>query len=115
MSFDNLFDAAMSDADSRIIDVMGVRVQIVINGRPVIVCAVFDEEESPGYADNGVRIEGCSPSLFIKSADINGLKRLDVIDIGKKPFWVDRLGPDDCGCRHIWLGTGIPPAGNRRR
>ncbi|EKO6110866.1 phage tail protein [Salmonella enterica] len=115
MPFDNLFDAAMSDADSRIIDVMGTTVQVVIAGQTRTIRGVFEEEENLGYASNGVRIEGCSPSLFVKSDEISGLKRLDVIYIGKKVFWVDRIAPDDCGSRHIWLGVGMPPTENRLR
>jgi hypothetical protein len=40
---------------------------------------------------------------------------MDTLMINGRAFWVERIGPDDCGSCHIWLGNGSPPAGTRRR
>jgi hypothetical protein len=114
--FDNLFDAAITQADDTIRQVMGTSATVTsgaISG--VTLSGVFDDPENIGYATPGIRVEGTSPSLFVKSATIVQLARLDTLDINGKPFWVDRIGPDDCGSCHVWLGTGSPPAATRRR
>ncbi len=114
--FDNLFDAAINQADETIRGVMGTVARVtsgVLNG--LDVSGVFEDPENIGYAGGGVRIEGTSPSLFVKSVDVHGLKRYDTLMIHSAIYWVDRIAPDDCGSRYIWLGTGTPPAGNRRR
>lgn len=67
------------------------------------------------YAVPGVRVEGTSPSFFVKSTDASELQRLDTLTINGISYWIDRIGPDDCGSCHLWLGNGQPPAGNRRR
>ncbi len=113
---DNLFDAAISRADETIRSVMGTVAHVTsgaLDGRDV--SGVFEDPENIGYAGGGVRIEGTSPSLFVKSVDVCGLRRLDTLVIHAVSYWVDRVAPDDCGSRYVWLGTGIPPAGNRRR
>ncbi|EAA9526542.1 phage tail protein [Salmonella enterica] len=114
--FDNLFDAAITQADDTIRQVMGTSATVIsgaISG--VTLSGVFDDPENNGYATPGIRIEGTSPSLFVKSATIGKLARLDTLDINGKSFWVDRIGPDDCGSSYIWLGSGSPPADMRRR
>ncbi|EGK2314646.1 phage tail protein, partial [Salmonella enterica] len=70
----------------------------------------------------GVRIEGVSPSFFVKSSAVRQLKRADTLVIGGcgrfggQNYWVDRMGPEESsGSRVIWLGTGDPPTDTRRR
>lgn len=114
--FDNLFDSAMLRADDVILGVMGAEAKVtsgVLSG--VTLSGVFDDPENIGYATPGIRVEGSSPSLFVKTSTISLLSRLDTLVINGQPFWVDRIGPDDCGSRHIWLGSGSPPADMRRR
>lgn len=113
--FENVFDEALSDADSQIIEAMGREANVFINGSSTPVRVVFDEPENIDYASGGnIRIDATSPRLFVKSADIVGLSRLDVVVIGTERYWVDRIGEDDTGSRHIYLGTGDPPASTRR-
>ncbi|EIN7871819.1 phage tail protein, partial [Salmonella enterica] len=77
---------------------------------------VFDDPESVSYAAGGVRIEGVSPSIFVKSSAVRQLKRADTLEIGGQNYWVDRMGPEESsGSRVIWLGTGDPPTDTRRR
>ncbi|UYM56331.1 head-tail joining protein [Leclercia adecarboxylata] len=114
--FDNLFDAAMSRADDTIRGVMGADATVTSGALSgVTIHGVFDDSENIGYAGAGVRIEGTSPSLFVKSATVQQLERMDTLMINGRAFWVERIGPDDCGSCHIWLGNGSPPAGTRRR
>ncbi|EMY2016413.1 phage tail protein [Salmonella enterica] len=114
---DNLFDTAMSVADDAIISVMGTTATItsgVLAGASLT--GVFDDPESVSYAAGGVRIEGISPSIFVKSSAVRQLKRPDTLVINGRDYWVDRIGQEDgSGSRHIWLGTGEPPADTRRR
>ncbi|WP_313390093.1 head-tail joining protein [Leclercia sp.] len=114
--FDNLFDAAMSRADDTIRGVMGADATVTSGALSgVTIHGVFDDPENIGYAGAGVRIEGTSPSLFVKSATVQQLERMDTLMINGRAFWVERIGPDDCGSCHIWLGNGSPPAGTRHR
>ncbi|MEC5321169.1 head-tail joining protein [Brenneria populi subsp. brevivirga] len=114
--FDNVFDSAISDADNVILRVMATEVKISSGPDVHPVRAVFDDPESISFASGGgVRIDGTSPSLFVKSADVSWLQRLDVVEIAGIRYWVDRIGPDDSGSRYIYLGTGEPPIINRRR
>ncbi|EOV0285010.1 head-tail joining protein [Salmonella enterica] len=114
---DNLFDTAMSVADDTIISVMGTTAIItsgVLEGTSMT--GVFDDPESVSYAAGGVRIEGVSPSIFVKSSAVRQLKRADTLEIGGQNYWVDRMGQEESGGgRIIWLGTGDPPADTRRR
>ncbi|HAU2960529.1 TPA: phage tail protein [Salmonella enterica subsp. diarizonae] len=114
---DNLFDTAMSVADDAILGVMGTAVQVtsgVLSG--FTLAGVFDDPESVSYAAGGVRIEGVSPSIFVKSSAVRQLKRTDTLEIGGQNYWVDRMGPEESsGSRIIWLGTGDPPQDTRRR
>lgn len=114
--FENLFDEAMARADGTIRGVMGVGVTVTsghLSG--VTLNGVFDDPENIGYAGTGVRIEGTSPSIFVETASVSQLQRLDTLVINDQPFWVDRIGPDDCGSCYVWLGSGSPPNGTRRR
>ncbi|HEI8290928.1 TPA: phage tail protein [Citrobacter koseri] len=114
--FDNIFDAAISGVDDTILDVMGTEASItsgIMAGSKIT--GVFDDPENIGYAGAGVRVEGTSPSLFVKSASVRQLRRMDTLTINREAFWVDRISPDDCGSCYVWLGRGSPPAANRRR
>lgn len=114
--FDNLFDEAMARADTTIRGVMGAEAKITsgaLSGN--LLNGVFDDPENIGYAEAGIRIDGTKPSLFVKTSDVIGLERLDTLKINGRDFWVDRVGPDDCGSCYVWLGTGSPPNGARRR
>lgn len=114
--FDNIFDAAISRADSTIRSVMGAEAHItsgLLAG--TVVTGVFDDPENVSYAADGVRVEGASPSLFVETVRIRSLRRMDTITIFNEPFWVERITPDDCGSCYVWLGRGVPPASTRRR
>ncbi|KIU72858.1 head-tail joining protein [Bacillus thuringiensis Sbt003] len=74
-----------------------------------------DDPENISYAGQGVRVEGSSPSLFVRTDEVRQLRRGDTLTIGEENFWVDRVSPDDGGSCHLWLGRGVPPAVNRRR
>ncbi|EAQ8163081.1 phage tail protein [Salmonella enterica] len=114
---DNLFDAAMSCADDAILGVMGTMVQVTSGALAgVTLTGVFDDPESVSYAAGGIRIEGVSPSVFVKSVAARQLKRSDTLVIDGRSYWVDRMGPEESsGSRVIWLGTGDPPTDTRRR
>ncbi|MBD4605045.1 phage tail protein, partial [Xanthomonas citri pv. citri] len=71
--------------------------------------------ENIGFAEAGIRIDGTKPTFFVNSSDVSGLERLDTLKVNGREFWVDRVGPDDCGSCHVWLGSGSPPGGSRRR
>lgn len=114
--FDNLFDEAMSRADTTIRGVMGVRANITSGALSgVILSGVFDDPENIGYAEAGIRIEGTKPSLFVETSNVDQLERLDTMTVNGRDFWVDRVGPDDCGSCYVWLGSGVPPSAARRR
>ncbi|EOF5838405.1 head-tail joining protein [Salmonella enterica] len=114
---DNLFDTAMSRADDAILGVMGTTVQVASGALAgVTLAGVFDDPESVSYAAGGIRIEGGSPSVFVKSVAARQLKRSDTLVIDGWHYWVDRVGPEETsGSRVIWLGTGDPPTDTRRR
>lgn len=80
-----------------------------------VIRGVFDDPENISYAGQGVRVEGSSPSLFVRTDDVRQLRRGDTLTIGEENFWIDRISPDDGGSCHLWLGRGVPPAVNRRR
>lgn len=57
--FDNLFDAAITQADDTIRQVMGTSARVTsgaISG--VTLSGVFDDLENIGYATPGIRVEG---------------------------------------------------------
>ncbi len=114
--FDNLFDAAISRADKTIRTVMGVTVKVTsgaLSGAEFT--GVFDDPSEVGNPGAGIRVEGTSPSVFVQTSLVSLLRRPDTLSINGTDYWVDRIGPDDSGSCHLWLGTGHPPAGNRRR
>nr|WP_250153641.1 head-tail joining protein [Cedecea lapagei] len=114
--FDNLFDAAISRADDTILDTMATSVQITSGAMEgVVITGVFDDPESISYPAGGIRIEGTAPTLFVKAVLVSQLRRMDMLTVGGEAYWVDRVGPDDCGSCHVVLGRGKPPAGNRRQ
>lgn len=114
--FDNLFDEAMSRADGAIRSVMGTEVKVTSGALSgITLVGVFDDPENIGYAGAGIRVEGTSPTLFVETTTIRQLQRMDTLTINGRSFWVDRIGPDDCGSCHIWLSNGSPPASQRRR
>ncbi|MFV2760597.1 head-tail joining protein, partial [Escherichia coli] len=43
------------------------------------------------YAGQGVRVEGSSPSLFVRTDDVRQLRRGDTLTIGEENFWIDRV------------------------
>lgn len=114
--FNNLFDEAMSRADGTIRSVMGTEAKVmsgVLSG--ITLVGVFDDPENIGYAGAGIRVEGTSPTLFVETSTVSQLQRMDTLTINGRSFWVDRIGPDDCGSCHIWLGNGSAPHSSRRR
>jgi hypothetical protein len=114
--FDNLFDEAISQADGAIRGVMGAEAKVTSGALSgVTLNGVFDDPENIGYAEAGIRIEGSKPSLFVKTTDVGQLERLDTLTVNGRDFWVDRVGPDDCGSCYVWLGSGSPPNVTRRR
>ena len=88
--FDNLFDAAIARADETIRGYMGTSATMTSGEQSgAVICGVFADPENISDAGPGVRVEGSSPSLFVRT--------------------------DDGGSCHLWLGRGVPPAVNRRR
>ena len=66
--FQNAFDAALAGVDSTIVEVMGLCAQFTSGAQcGSEVQGVFDDPESLGFAGGGVRIEGSSPSLFVRT------------------------------------------------
>ncbi|OUR04227.1 phage tail protein [Pluralibacter gergoviae] len=114
--FDNIFDAAISQADGAIRKVMAAEIHVtsgLLAGGSI--AGVFDDPENIGYVAGGVRIEGASPSIFVETSSIRQLRRMDTLKIADDVFWVDRITPDDCGSCYVWLIRGVPPASTRRR
>jgi len=114
--FDNIFDAVLSRADDVIRCAMGVEASVTsgeMTGQTIR--GVFDDPESVAYAGSGVRVEGTSPSLFVETSSVSEMRRPDTLVINGSSYWVDRIGPDDCGSCHLFLGKGSPPGSNRRR
>lgn len=114
--FDSLFDRAMAIADNAIQETMATTVTIT-SGRlaGMTVSGVFDDPDSITLAGGGIRLEGSLPSLFVSASVAHQLRRLDTLTLGGEAYWVDRIGPSDCGSCHIGLGKGPPPTSNRRQ
>lgn len=107
--FDNLFDEALFDADSRIIEVMGREMEVFINGAPTPVRAVFDEPAADTSLPYGAAtVQDVAPRLFVKTALIAGLKPKDRVEAGAEAFWVAKVGPDDTGTCVVTLARGVP-------
>lgn len=116
VNFDNIFDAAISRADDTIIETMASPIHITSGTmKDAVISGVFDDPENISYPGSGLRIEGSSPTLFIKTNLASQLQRPDTLTINGEVFWVDRIGPDDCGSCHVILVRGAPPASSRRR
>ncbi|MCW5003531.1 head-tail joining protein [Enterobacter roggenkampii] len=109
-NFENIFDRALSDADERIIDRMGVTALISVREEPVPrpVRGVFDEPENVVLPPGGGRIEDVSPSLFVRSADVTGVHEKARVNVNGEIFWIERLTPDDNGSRMLILVRGEP-------
>ncbi|MEC6517862.1 head-tail joining protein, partial [Escherichia coli] len=107
--FQNAFDAALAGVDSTIVEVMGLCAQFTSGAqRGGEVQGVFDDPESLGFAGGGVRIEGSSPSLFVRTDTVRAVRRGDTLTINGEMFWVDRVSPDDGGSCYLWLNRGQP-------
>ena len=109
--FQNAFDAALAGVDSTIVEVMGLCAQFTSGAQcGSEVQGVFDDPESLGFAGGGVRIEGSSPSLFVRTDTVRAVRRGDTLTINGETFWVDRVSPDDGGSCYLWLNRGQPAA-----
>lgn len=101
------FDQALADADDIIRSVMGV--DIYINGASTPIKGVFDNPAGViPVPSGGAVLEEFSPTLFVHSADVAGIRRRDSILILGTPFWVTRVGEDDGGSRILYLEAGDP-------
>ncbi|KDA76773.1 tail attachment domain protein [Escherichia coli 3-073-06_S3_C1] len=107
--FDNLFDAAIARADETIRGYMGTSATMTSGEQSgAVIRGVFDDPENISYAGQGVRVEGSSPSLFVRTDDVRQLRRGDTLTIGEENFWIDRVSPDDGGSCYLWLNRGQP-------
>ncbi len=80
--FQNAFDAALAGVDSTIVEVMGLCAQFTSGAQcGGEVQGVFDDPESLGFAGSGVRIEGSSPSLFVRTDTVRAVRRGDTLTI----------------------------------
>lgn len=90
--FDNLFDAAIARADETIRGYMGTSATMTSGEQSgAVIRGVFDDPENISYAGQGVRVEGSSPSLFVRTDDVRQLRRGDTLTIGEENFWIDRI------------------------
>ena len=90
--FDNLFDAAIARADETIRGYMGTSATITSGEQSgAVIRGVFDDPENISYAGQGVRVEGSSPSLFVRTDEVRQLRRGDTLTISEENFWVDRV------------------------
>ncbi|GDT37415.1 phage head-tail adaptor protein [Escherichia coli] len=90
--FDNLFDAAIARADETIRGYMGTSATMTSGEQSgAVIRGVFDDPENISYAGQGVRVEGSSPSLFVRTDEVRQLRRGDTLTIGEENFWVDRV------------------------
>ncbi|GHK21291.1 hypothetical protein ECZU03_50800 [Escherichia coli] len=86
--FDNLFDAAIARADETIRGYMGTSATITSGEQSgAVIRGVFDDPENISYAGQGVRVEGSSPSLFVRTDEVRQLRRGDTLTIGEENFW----------------------------
>lgn len=89
---DNLFDAAIARADETIRGYMGTSATMTSGEQSgAVIRGVFDDPENISYAGQGVRVEGSSPSLFVRTDDVRQLRRGDTLTIGEENFWIDRI------------------------
>ncbi|EFA2728955.1 phage tail protein [Escherichia coli] len=114
--FQNAFDAAIARADETIRGYMGTSATMTSGEQSgAVIRGVFDDPENISYAGMGVRVEGSTPSLFVRTDTVRAVRRGDTLTINGEMFWVDRVSPDDGGSCYLWLNRGQPPAVNRRR
>ena len=74
--FDNLFDAAIARADETIRGYMGTSATITSGEQSgAVIRGVFDDPENISYAGQGVRVEGSSPSLFVRTDEVRQSRR----------------------------------------
>lgn len=116
--YENLFDAALSDADERIIGVMGVTVT-PLNPNVKPFRAVFDHPAADTTLPNGAaRIQDTAPTLFAKTPFFTGLTEGDGVHVNGEDFRVVKIGPDDTGSCVVTLSQGsarqAPPVINGR-
>ncbi|EHY3061628.1 phage tail protein, partial [Escherichia coli] len=73
--FDNLFDAAIARADETIRGYMGTSATMTSGEQSgAVIRGVFDDPENISYAGQGVRVEGSSPFLFVRTDDVRQLR-----------------------------------------
>ena len=101
--FDNLFDAAIVRADETIRGYMGTSATMTSGEQSgAVIRGVFDDPENISYAGQGVRVEGSSPSLFVRTDDVRQLRRGDTLTIGEEKL--------SCSCasyQRLGLGLGL--------
>ena len=109
-AFDNLFDEALCGADDVILDTMGSpSIHIEINSEMKPILAVFDEPAADvSLRHKAGEIQDVAPSLFVKTALVQGVKKRAPVQVGVSSFWVVKVGPDDGGTCTITLARGEP-------
>ena len=112
--FDNLFDAAIARADETIRGYMGTSATITSGEQSgAVIRGVFDDPENISYAGQGVRVEGSSPSLFVRTDEVRQLRRGDTLTFYKSGTfrYEDVLWPeaasDETKKRTAFAGTAI--------
>lgn len=111
---DSTFDKAMQQADEALRGILGSEVTLFPENRPRRIQADFYDPHVSGHVPGiAAVLDGSLPTLFVSSQDIQGLKERDAVLVGHKRYWVHRIGPDDCGSRHISLKEGKPPGDAR--
>lgn len=109
-AFDNLFDEALCGADDVILDTMGSPlIYIEINSEMKPILAVFDEPTADvSLRHKAGEIQDVAPSLFLKTALVQGVKKRAPVRVEGSSFWVVKVGPDDGGTCTITLARGEP-------
>lgn len=107
--FDNVFDSAMSAADDVILKTMGRDVWIEIAGRMVPVKGVFDVPAADvQLKKHAGHVQDVAPRLFVKSHDVEGVRKKAKVLIRDVGYWVVKAGPDDNGSCELVLARGEP-------
>ncbi|OVD94984.1 tail attachment protein, partial [Escherichia coli] len=90
--FDNLFDAAIARADETIRGYMGTSATMTSGEQSgAVIRGVFDDPENISYAGQGVRVEGSSPSLFVRTDDVRQIPLCDTPSFRAEKTWADRI------------------------
>lgn len=85
--FQNAFDAALAGVDSTIVEVMRIRAQFTSGAqRGGESSGVFDDPSRWVLPVAKVRIEGCSPSLFVRMDTVRAVRRGDTLTINGEMF-----------------------------